>query len=142
MQWDLGLQGWGLLIAMSLGFGVLAQLIAGRGTTRWLWLIASAASLVGGLLTSEVWFGWATEEELQPNIHGLSFDEALLGGMISAVVAVLVTRYVTRKRGVEPDDRAERERGGRNPTPFRAQGHERVSRADVHGRAMITTCPG
>ncbi len=30
MQWDLGLQGVGLLVAMSLGFGVLAQLIAGR----------------------------------------------------------------------------------------------------------------
>ena len=79
MQWDLGLQGLGLLVAMSLGFGVLAELIAGKRTTRWLWLIASAAAFVGGLLTSEVWFDWATEEELQPNIDGLSFDEALLG---------------------------------------------------------------
>lgn len=42
---------------MSLGFGVLAQLIAGKRITRWLWLIASAAAFVGGLLTSEVWFG-------------------------------------------------------------------------------------
>jgi ABC-type transporter Mla maintaining outer membrane lipid asymmetry permease subunit MlaE len=106
MQWDLGLQGLGLLVVMSLGFGVLAQLIAGKRTTRRLWLIASAAAFVGGLLTSEVWFGWATEEELQPNIDGLSFDEALLGALISAIVAVLVTRYVTRKRSVEPADRA------------------------------------
>jgi ABC-type transporter Mla maintaining outer membrane lipid asymmetry permease subunit MlaE len=115
MQWDLGLQGLGLLVAMSLGFGVLAQLIAGKRTTRRLWLIASAAAFVGGLLTSEVWFGWATEEELQPNIDGLSFDEALLGALISAVVAVLVTRYAIRKRPVEPDDRAERERGETKP---------------------------
>jgi ABC-type transporter Mla maintaining outer membrane lipid asymmetry permease subunit MlaE len=115
MQWDLGLQGLGLLVAMSLGFGVLAQLIAGKRTTRRLWLIASAAAFVGGLLTSEVWFGWATEEELQPNIDGLSFDEALLGALVSAVVAVLVTRYAIRKRPVEPDDRAERERGETKP---------------------------
>jgi len=106
MQWDLGLQGLGLLVAISLGFGVLAQLIAGKRTTRWLWLIASAAAFVGGLLTSEVWFGWATEEELQPNIDGLSFDEALLAGLISTIVAVLVTRYVIRKRSVEPAGRA------------------------------------
>jgi len=44
MQWDLGLQGRGLLVAISLGFGVLAQLIAGKRTTRWLWLITSAAA--------------------------------------------------------------------------------------------------
>jgi hypothetical protein len=79
MQWDLGLQGRGLLVAISLGFGVLAQLIAGKRTTRWLWLITSAAAFAGGLLTSEVWFDRATDEELQPNIDGLSFDEALLG---------------------------------------------------------------
>ncbi len=66
-------------------------------------------------MTSEVWFGWATDEELQPNIDGLSFDEALLGGLISAVVAVLVTRYVIRKRRVEPEDRAEREKGESTP---------------------------
>ncbi|MEZ0234450.1 MAG: hypothetical protein ACAH81_05800 [Actinomycetota bacterium] len=106
MQWDLGLQGLGLLVAMSLGFGVLAQLIAGKRTTRWLWLIASAAAFVGGLLTSEVWFDWATQEELQPNIDGLSFDEALLGALVSTIVAVLVTRFVARKRSVEPANRA------------------------------------
>jgi len=36
MEWDLGLQGLGLLILMSLGFGVIAQLVMGRTTTRWL----------------------------------------------------------------------------------------------------------
>ena len=96
MQWDLGLQGIGLLAAMSLGFGVVAQLLFGRSTTRWLWLIAATAYLLGGLVASEVWFGWATQAELQPNIDGLSFDEALLAGLVSGVVAVLLTRFVTR----------------------------------------------
>jgi hypothetical protein len=97
MQWDLGLRGLGLLVAMSFGFGVIAQLVAGRVTTRWLWLIAAAGYFVGGLFTSEVWFGWATQEELQPNIDGLSFDEVLLFGLLSGIVTVFVTWYVTRR---------------------------------------------
>jgi hypothetical protein len=97
MQWDLGLQGLGLLILMSLGFGVIAQLVIGRKTTRWLWAISSAAYFVGGLFTSEVWFGWATQEDLQPNIDGLSFDETLLFGLLAGILSVLVTRYVTRR---------------------------------------------
>ncbi|MGH3330869.1 MAG: hypothetical protein ACRDPJ_06115 [Nocardioidaceae bacterium] len=98
MQWDLGLQGLGLLMTMSLGLGVIAQLVAGRATTRWLWLIAAAAYFVGGLLISEVWFGWATEEDLQPNIDGLSFDEVLLIGLVPVIAAALVSRYVSRRR--------------------------------------------
>ncbi len=98
MQWDLGLQGVGLLVAMSLGFGAIAQLVAGRSTTRWLWLIAAATYFVGGLLISEVWFGWATEEDLQPNIDGLSVDEVLLFALVPGIASVLLTRYVTRRR--------------------------------------------
>ena len=101
MQWDLGLRGLGLLVVMSLGFGAIAQLVAGKATTRWLWLIATSAYFVGGLFVSEVWFGWATEEELQPNIDGLSFDEVLLIALVPGIVSVLVTRYVTR-RGRHP----------------------------------------
>ena len=97
MQWDLGLQGGVLLVAMSLGFGVIAQLVGGRETTRWLWLIAAAGYFVGGLFISEVWFGWATQAELQPNIDGLSFDEVLLIGLVPGIVTVLVTRFVTRR---------------------------------------------
>lgn len=100
MQWDLGLQGGGLLLAMSLGFGLLAQLIFDRSrrTTGWLWLIAAAVFFVAGLFTSEVWFGWATGEELQPNIDGLSFDETLLAGLVAGIVGVVLTRRVTRRR--------------------------------------------
>ena len=76
MKWDIGFLGLAALVAMSLGFGLLAQLFAGRGISRWLWLIASTVFFVAGLLISEVWFGWATAEELQPNIDGLSRDEA------------------------------------------------------------------
>jgi hypothetical protein len=97
MRWDLGLQGLGLLIAMSLGFGVIAQLVVGKATTRWLWLIAAAGYFVGGLFVSEGRFGWATQEELQPNFDGLSFDEVLLLGLVPGIVTVLVTRYLTRR---------------------------------------------
>lgn len=97
MKWDLGLQGLGLLVLMSLGFGVVAQLVGGRTITRRLWLIATAAYFLVGLFISEVWFGWATERELQPNIDGLSFDEVLIG-LVPAILAVLAARKVSRRR--------------------------------------------
>lgn len=97
MQWDLGLQGLGILVAMSAGFGVIAQLFAGRGRTYWIGLIGALAFFVGGLLASEVWFGWATEAELQPNIDGLSFDEVLLVGLLSGVAAVAATRWLAKR---------------------------------------------
>jgi hypothetical protein len=103
MQWDLGLQGLGVLFLMSLGFGIIAQLVVGRTTTRWLWTIASAAYFVGGLFISEVWFGWATATDLQPNIDGLSFDEVLLIGLVPGMLSVLITRYVTRRRRSTPE---------------------------------------
>jgi hypothetical protein len=110
MQWDLGLQGLGLLIAMSLGFGLIAQLVMGRATTRWLWLIAAVGYFVGGLFISEVWFGWATQQELQPNIDGLSFDEVLLLGLVPGILAVLVARRVTRRSRRRSTDTACRNR--------------------------------
>ena len=61
MQWDLGYQGIGLLILISVIFGVLAHLALARRTTAWMGVIASAAYFVGGLIASEWWFGWATE---------------------------------------------------------------------------------
>lgn len=97
MDWDLGWQGFGLLMAMSLGFGVVAQLLFGK-TTRWLWAIVATAHLLGGLYISEVWFGWATEKDLQPNIDGLSFDEVLLIGLIPVVLAVFATWYFAQRR--------------------------------------------
>jgi hypothetical protein len=97
VQWDLGLQGLGMLLLISLGFGMFAQVMLARTTTRWAWLVATAAYFVAGLLISEVWFGWATAEELQPNIDGLSFDEVLLG-LIPAIAIVLWIRHLTGRR--------------------------------------------
>lgn len=99
MQWDLGPAGLGLLLTMALVFGLLAQLVAGRWAgTRRLWLVAATTYALAGLLISEWWFGWATEEELQPNIDGLSFDEVLLISWVPGVASVLLTRYVVRRR--------------------------------------------
>jgi len=96
VRWDLGIQGLGLLAAMSLGFGLIAHLIVGKGVTRWLWLISAIVYFFAGILVSEVWFGWATEEELQPNIDGLSFDEVNLVTLVG-IVAALIAGYVVRR---------------------------------------------
>ncbi|HJQ94116.1 MAG TPA: hypothetical protein VJ935_00210 [Acidimicrobiia bacterium] len=98
MQWDLGWQGLGLLVLMALGFGVIAHLLVGRTTARWLWLVAASAYFLSGLFISEVWFGWATQAELQPNIDGLSFDEVLGIALIPGIAAVVIARYVVRRR--------------------------------------------
>jgi len=97
MQWDLGAEGLALLAVMSLVFGVVAQVIFLRRGVWWIGLAGAVASFLVGLLISEVWFGWATEAELQPNIGGLSFDEVLIGFLLMGVV-VLVARYLTRDR--------------------------------------------
>jgi uncharacterized membrane protein len=81
---------------MSLGFGVVAQLVVGSVTTRWLWFLVAVTYFVSGLFISEVWFGWATEAELQPNIDGLSFDEVLLIGLAPVIIIVVVAWYVRR----------------------------------------------
>lgn len=99
MQWDLGLQGLALLLALSLGFGVVAGLAAGRGMGHRLryMVIAAGACFGVGLFTSEVWFGWATEDELQPNIDGLSFDEVLLSGVVTTALVVLSARLLAHR---------------------------------------------
>jgi hypothetical protein len=99
MQWDLGPQGLGLLLIMSLGFGLIAQLVVGRATTGWLWIVSATVYFVSGLFISEVWFGSATEADLQPNIDGLSFDEVMLIGLVPGIAAVFITWSLTRNRG-------------------------------------------
>ena len=103
MQWDLGLQGLSALAAMSLGFGVLAGILVGSGWARRLWAaaITTVACFGVGLLTSEWIFGSATEEELQPNVDGLSRDEVLLSSLLTTALVVLVIRYLGH-RAQEP----------------------------------------
>jgi hypothetical protein len=98
MQWDLGVQGMAYLGAMSLGFGLLAGLVVGHGVLRRVWALAITmfACFSVGLVTSELMFGWATENELQPNIDGLSRDEVLLSSVLTTAVVVLVLRLLAR----------------------------------------------
>ena len=99
MQWDLGLQGLVVLGAIALGFGVVAGLVVGKDVGHR--LVATGITTVAcfgvGLFTSEVLFGWANEEELQPNVDGLSRDEVLLSGALTTAVVVLVMRYIGRR---------------------------------------------
>ena len=115
MQWDLGVMGLSLLGAVALGFGVVAGLLVGKGWMRRLWAtaITTVACFGVGLLTSEGLFGWATEEELQPNVDGLSRDEVLLSSLMSTTMVVLVMRYLAH-RAQEPTSRGGRHLIGRH----------------------------
>jgi ribose/xylose/arabinose/galactoside ABC-type transport system permease subunit len=108
MQWDLGLQGLAVLGAISLGFGVVAGVLVRRGRARRLWAtsITTVACFGVGLLTSEWLFGWANEEDLQPNVDGLSRDEVLLSSLLTTAAVVLVMRYLAhRSDGSTPGGR-------------------------------------
>jgi len=101
MTWDLGLQGIGVLAAMAILFGLFAEVVAARYTTPRVGVIAAVGFFVCGLAISEAWFGWATAEELQPNVDGLSFDEVLLA-WLPGIPAVLIARRVGNKRHMSP----------------------------------------
>jgi hypothetical protein len=116
MDWDLGATGLLYLAAMSIGFGLLAQLLSWRAGPKWLWALVAGVSFGVGLLVSEVWFGWATEEELQPNIDGLSRDEVLLAGLLVVAVAVVVTRWMARRHAHRDEHEASASSRG-HPTP-------------------------
>lgn len=105
MEWDLGREGLTVLGAMSLGFGVFAGLVVGKGLAyRLLGTALTTVACFGvGLVISEAMFGWATEEELQPNIDGLSRDEVLLSSVLTTAVVVLVMRLLARRRMTRHD---------------------------------------
>ncbi len=107
MDWDLGSTGLLYLAAMSIGCGLLAQLLSWRAGPKWLWAVVAGVYFGVGLLVSEFWFGWATEEELQPNIDGLSRDEVLLVGLVPVAVAVVVTRWMARRHARQAADEHE-----------------------------------
>jgi hypothetical protein len=119
MRWDLGSSGLLYLAAMSIVFGVLAHLLSWRVAPKWLWALVAGVYFGVGVLVSEVWFGWATEEELQPNIDGLSRDEVLLIGLLPVAVAVVLTRWIAKRHARQAADEHEepsrRNRGQPSP---------------------------
>ena len=94
VEWDLGIQGLGVLAIMAVAFAIITQAIFWGTGWRWAWLIGFVVFFVGGLFTSEVWFGWATAADLQPNIDGLSFDEVLLICYGVGIPAALIARFL------------------------------------------------
>lgn len=101
MTYNLESTGLTILLGFSVGFGAIAQLIVGNRATPWLWLTGAVGWLVGGIVASEVVVGTMTVEEIQPIIGGLAFDEALLGGLIGGLLAVVATWLVARASGME-----------------------------------------
>ena len=97
MQWDLGVQGLATLVLMSVVFGIFTQVLFLDRALWWVGPLAGAAFFLAGLFVSEGLFGWATAEELQPNIDGLSFDEVLVLFLVGIPI-VLAARYLTRDR--------------------------------------------
>jgi hypothetical protein len=84
----------GVLAFLAVGFGLASHAVLAKDTTRWVGPIAAAGFFAAGLLVSEAFFGWATEEELQPNIDGLSFDEVLLVWLPGLIVLFVVRHWV------------------------------------------------
>lgn len=99
MQWDLGFEGLAVLFVMALGFALVSATGAGPDLSHRIrtGIITAMACFLVGLLTSEVWFGWATEDDLQPNIDGLSFDEVLLSGLVTTAIAVAIARRIAHR---------------------------------------------
>ena len=118
MAWDLGSNGLLYLAAMSIVFGLAAQLLSWRAAPKWLWALVAGVYFGVGLLVSELWFGWATEEDLQPNIDGLSRDEVLLIGLVPVAIAVVVTRRMARRHAHRAvDEHEDSSASNRGPTP-------------------------
>jgi hypothetical protein len=101
VEFDLGFTGFGILVAISVGFGIAAQLVVSAGN-RWMWLIAATGWFFGGLIASEVIWGAMTVDEIQPIIDGLALDESLLGGLIGGIAVVIVARLAAGSASHRP----------------------------------------
>jgi len=93
---DLALEGFALLFMFSMIFGGAAHIVLARSSTSWMWLVGAAAFMLGGIVASEIFFGNASVEELQPFIGGLAVDESMLGGLALGLPVVLVVWYLAR----------------------------------------------
>jgi hypothetical protein len=99
MEWDLGLWGLTLLVGMGAVFAVVIRLIERDEARPWMWLADAAIYVVAAILVSEAWFGWATEEDLQPNVDGVSFDEVLLLATMAAAGTSALVRWLQHHAG-------------------------------------------
>ncbi len=97
MKLDLALEGFALLYMFSTIFGGVAHVLLAKSSTQWMWLIGAVAFFVGGFILSELFFGNATVEDVQPFIGGLAVDESAFGGLLLGVPVVLVTWYLSRR---------------------------------------------
>lgn len=139
MQWNLGLEALALMGAMSVGFGLIAALLVGGDRRRRVAAaaITTVACFGAGLLTSEWIFGWATEEELQPNVDGLSRDEVLLSSLLTTVVVVLAMRSIAHRSERKADNLVVGERPGPPPAD-----HESWAGVPPRGSAERPSGPG
>ena len=87
----LGLGGWAILIAGSLVFGGIAQLV---GETRdgFEWLTDAIAAFIDALVASEFIVAW---QAFGPVVDGLAVVPALIGGLVVGLVVEIATRLVT-----------------------------------------------
>jgi len=103
MQWDLGPQAIVILVGPSIAFGGQAiAILWNRVEPAVSGIAAAAAFFVAGLFISEIWFGRATEAELQPNIDGLSLDEVLIAFLVGVPVLVAVRLMLSRRSRARP----------------------------------------
>ncbi|NJD27781.1 MAG: hypothetical protein FIA92_05735 [Chloroflexi bacterium] len=93
MQFDLGIAGFGLLILVSLAFGVVVQLIGKPGTSVD-GLIAGMGWFVGALVASEL-VGVDVGARV---VDGLALDAVVVGGGLIGVPLALVLRLYGDRR--------------------------------------------
>lgn len=87
----LGLGGWAILVAGSLIFGGIAQLI-GETRTGYEWLVDAIGAAIGALVASEFIIAW---QALGPVVDGLAIVPALIGGLVVGLVVEIATRLIT-----------------------------------------------
>lgn len=103
MEWDLGLQGVGALVALSLAFGTLAGLLVGDGVAHRLdaLTVTALACLVVGLVVSEVLLA-GRSAAVQSAPDGLARNGVLLAGVVTTAVVVLVMRRMAHRGAPRP----------------------------------------
>ena len=88
---EMGFGGWALVIAASLIFGAIAQLV-GETETGVEWLVDAIAFGIGAVVASEFITAWTA---VDPVWDGLALVPALVGGLVAGLVVEVATRLAT-----------------------------------------------